>query len=119
MRSKRVNAMMIKNLEMEPSIAADIVDVEGTIELMTNALDIFCDHVTSNFEQKIYVPASLDHELEAVITTTILERNPHLKDRFYLTFEREPGDVYEVNIRICKTPLQEHLESMSGSSRWH
>jgi hypothetical protein len=33
--------MMIRNLEMEPSLAADIVDPEGTVKLLTDALDMY------------------------------------------------------------------------------
>ena len=111
--------MMIRNLEMEPSLVADIVDPEGTVKLMTDALDLYCDKFISRARHQIVVPASVDHDLEAVITTTLLETNPHLKDRFYLTFEREPGDVYAVNIKIHKSALQQHLELVSSSHLWH
>lgn len=114
---KQLLTMMIRNLEMEPSLVADIVDPEGTVKLMTDALDMYCDNLVANTSHKIVIPSAVDHELEAVITTAILETNPHLKDRFYLTFEREPGELYEVNIKIHKSIMQEHLELVTSGSR--
>jgi hypothetical protein len=97
-------------------LVADIVDPESTIKLMTDALDMYCDQLVASTSEQITISAAIDHQLEAVITTAILETNPHLKDRFYLTFEREPGELYNVNIKVLKSPLQQHLELVTAGS---
>ena len=102
---------------MEPSLVADIPDPESTIKLMTDTIDLYCDKLFASLNQRISSPEFINHELELVITTAILEVNPHLKDAFYLTFDREPGDVYAVNIKICKSVVQEHLEIVTAGSR--
>lgn len=110
---------MIRNLEMEPDLVCDIVDVEETVNLMTNALDMYCDRLISNTRHSIIVPETIEMELEGVITTTLLEINPHLKDKFRVLFTREEGDLYAVSIQINKTITQQHLEQMSGSMLCH
>lgn len=106
------STMMIRNLELEPSLVADIVDPEGTVKLMTDAIDMYCDHVANPI-----AASTVDRQLEAIITTAILEINPHLKDRFYMTIDRQPGPMHEIDIKICKSLLQQHLEEVTTGAR--
>lgn len=110
---------MIRNLEMQPDLVGDIVDVEETVNLMTNALDTYCDRLISNTRRTIVAPETIDMEIESVIATTLLEGNPHLKDKFNVEITREDGEIYAVSIRINKSVTQQHLEQMSGSMLCH
>jgi hypothetical protein len=102
---------------MQPELVCDIVDVEETVNLMTNALDMYCDKLIGNTKNYIIHPETIEMELEAVITTTLLENNPHLKDKFKVTFSREEGEHYALSISIHKSVVQQHLEDVTMGSR--
>lgn len=110
---------MIRNLEFEQDLASDIVDIEETVNLMTNALDMYCDRLISGTRRRILAPETVDMEIEDVITTTMLENNPHLKDKFQVLITRDEGAIYSVSIQINKTAVQQHLEQVSGSMLSH
>lgn len=110
---------MIRNLEMQPDLVCDIVDVDETINLMTNALDMYCDRLVSNTRNFIIHPTTIDMELEAVISTALLEGNPHLRDKFKVVITHEEGEHYAVFITVEKSTEQLHLEQMSGSMLCH
>jgi len=110
---------MIRNLEMEPSLVNDIVDPEATINLMTNALDMYCDRLVSDTARRIVHPSMVEYELEAVITEAILDANPHLKNKFVLEFTQGSVSTFDLSIKIKKSVMQEHLELISGSVLCH
>ena len=110
---------MIRNLEMDSALVGDIADPEATMNLMTNALDLYCDRLISGTKQRVIHPDMVDYELEAVITEAILDANPHLRDKFEFEFSHEEGSSYNVSINIRKSTVQQHMESVSGSILCH
>lgn len=115
----RLARTMIRNLNVVPELAADIVNVEETITLMTNALDLYCDQLIADTRHRIIAPKLIEEALTAVIGKAIEEGNPHLKDKFYIHITREDGDNYMLNIEVQKSPIQQHLELISGSMLCH
>lgn len=110
---------MIRNLELERALANDIVDPEATINLMTTTLDLYCDHLIADTRKHIVHPDTVEMQMEAVITEAILDSNPHLRDKFDIEFTREYVSPYALSIKIKKSPVQEHLELVSGSMLCH
>lgn len=110
---------MIHNLDMEPSLVGDVIDPDECVNVMTSALDLYCDRVAADPAYRRMTKEKLEEQLESVITEAILQTNPHLRDKFNMEFDREEGTTYRVSVRILKTAAQTHLEAVSTSKLCH